>query len=94
MYKFLSVLVFFCFQLSSTPTYAVEPLSCRMQVLLHMTYATSRDSGRSRRESYDVINSGGDLTQSEIKLILDNIYIKYKDKSPEEIGNIIHRRCK
>lgn len=72
---------------------AIEPLSCRMQTMLHMFAAERRNQGSSREETIKVLKSGDELTDSEIKYIIHNVYEKHKNKTAKEIGGIIMRKC-
>ena len=72
---------------------AIEPLSCRMQIMLHMFTAERRDQGATREDTIKVLRSGDELTNSEIKYIISNVYDRYKNKTGKEIGNIIMNKC-
>ena len=88
------IFIFFIVPLFSSQAIAVEPLSCRMQILLHITSAISRDQGTSREATTKALRKDGELTQGEIKEIVTNVYIKYKNKSADEIGTIVGEKCK
>lgn len=88
------ICIFFTIPLLSSHAIAIEPLSCRIQILLHVTSAIRRDQGTSKDSTTKTLRKDGELTQTEINEIITNVYIKYKNKSAEEIGTIIGGKCK
>ena len=72
---------------------AQQPLSCRMQVMIHMVEAKLRDAGHSKESAIKRAKEAGELTDKEIKEITNNVWVKYKNKTPNEIGDIIYKKC-
>ena len=88
------ILIVFCgFIVVGNSANAIEPLSCRMQIMLHMVTAERRDQGVTMEGAVKVLRTGDELTSSEIKYIIDNVYNRYKKKTANEIGNIIMNKC-
>lgn len=77
----------------SKNAYAVKPLSCQMFTLIAVTTANLRDQGRSKEEVRAILNKGGDLTKKEINTFLDMAFVKFKNRSPDEIENIVVAAC-
>ena len=77
----------------SKSSYAIQPLSCQMFTLLSVTTAMLRDQGKSKEEVRAVLNQGGDLTKKEINTILDLVFVKFKNRSPNEIERISVSAC-
>lgn len=69
------------------------PLSCKMQMLLTGMTAMRRDQGISRRDATIANTPDTDLTRQEIKAILDRVYVKGKNQTPDEIKDDVYRRC-
>lgn len=72
---------------------AQQPLSCKMQVMLHMVEAELRDAGHSKESAIKRSKETGELTDKEIKEITNNVWVKYKNRTPKEIGEIIYKKC-
>jgi hypothetical protein len=94
MMKNITFIVGLALLTSANTAVALEPLSCRMQVMLHMMSAMRRDQGATKQDSIKTLKTGGELTSSEIREITNNVYDKYKNRTSEEIGNIIASKCK
>ena len=69
------------------------PLSCKMQMMLTGMTATQRDRGVSRIDATVGNTPDSDLTKEEIKWILDRVYVKGKNRTPDQIANDVYRRC-
>lgn len=69
------------------------PLSCKMQMLLTGLTAMQRDQGTSRKDAKIATNPDTDLTKQEIKMILDRVYVKGKNQTPDQIKDNVYRRC-
>lgn len=69
------------------------PLSCNMQMLLNGMTAMQRDQGVSRKDAKIANTPDTDLTKQEIKTVLDRIYVKGKNQTPDQIKNDVYRRC-
>lgn len=69
------------------------PLSCKVQMLLTGTTAMLRDQGISRKDAPIANDPNTDLTKQEIKIILDRVYVKGKNQTPDQIKNEVYKRC-
>ena len=77
----------------ANPIRAQTPLSCDMQMLLHGVAAIARDQGKSREEITKALQAGGDVTGSEIRLIIKNVFVNGKNMTPDEIKEGIYANC-
>ena len=73
---------------------APPPLSCEMEALLNGTTAMHRDAGASRNANALNKNPDGELTNREIKEILDRVYIHQKNRTPDQIKDAVYENCK
>lgn len=64
-----------------------------MQMLLTGLTAMRRDQGVSRRDAKIANTPDTDLTKQEIKTILDRVYVKGKNQTPDQIEDDVYRRC-
>ena len=71
-----------------------SPLSCQMQSMLAGLTATARDQGKSPAQVRTTLQKGGDLTNSEIKALIDIAYVHMKKSSPQEISQAVLMVCK
>ena len=62
------------------------PLSCQMQSMLAGLTATARDQGKLPAQVRATLQKGGDLTNSEIKALIDIAFVHMKKSSPQEIS--------
>lgn len=69
------------------------PLSCNMQMLLTGITAMQRDQGVSRKDAKIANTQDTDLTNKEIKTILDRVYVKGKNQTPDQIKDDVYRKC-
>lgn len=72
---------------------AQAPLSCKMQMLLNGMAALERDRGISRQRNTIDNTSDTDLTKHEIKTILDRVYVKGHNQTPDQIKDDVYKRC-
>ena len=70
------------------------PLSCQMQSTLTGLVATARDQGKSPAQIRKTLQKGGDLTNSEIKALIDIVFVHMKNSSPQEISQAVLMVCK
>lgn len=68
-------------------------LSCKMQMLLTGLTAMQRDQGTSRKDAKIANTPDTDLTKQEIKTILDRVYVKGKNQTPDQIKDDVYKRC-
>jgi hypothetical protein len=73
---------------------APPPLSCEIEALLNGTTAMHRDAGASRIANALNKNPDGELTNREIKEILDRVYIHQKNRTPDQIKDAVYGNCK
>lgn len=71
-----------------------EPLSCQMQSMLAGLTAIARDQGKSPTQVRTALQKGGDLTNSEIKALIDIAFIHMKKSSAQEISQAVLMVCK
>ena len=71
----------------------VAPLSCGMQMMLTGMTALHRDKGVPREGAPIVTSKTGELTQKEIKTILDRVYVSGKNQTPDQIKDDVYKRC-
>ena len=71
-----------------------EPLSCQMQSMLAGLSASARDQGKSPAQIRTTLQKGGDLTNSEIKALIDIAFVHMKKSSPQEISQAVLMVCK
>lgn len=69
------------------------PLSCRMQKLLVASSAMRRDGGATKSNVKATLASGGDLTQAELKAVVDLVYGELKRMPAEAAGEVAFERC-
>lgn len=72
---------------------AQAPLSCKMQMLLNGMAALERDRGISRERNTIDNTPDTDLTKREIKTILDRVYVKGQNQTPDQITDDVYKRC-
>lgn len=77
----------------SSSSYAVAPLSCNMMTMLTVTSAGLRDQGRSKEEVRRILSQDDELTKKEINTILEIVFVKFKNKSPQQIESIFRAAC-
>ena len=75
------------------PGQAQKPLSCEMQMMLNGLTAWERDQGVSRTQGVVARNTDGELTQQEIKQILDRVYVHQRSRTPDQIKDEVYRKC-
>ncbi len=70
------------------------PLSCEMQSMLAGLAATARDQGKTPAQVQAALKKSGDLTNSEIKALIDIAFVHMKKSSPQEISQAVTMVCK
>ena len=70
------------------------PLSCQMQSMLANVTAIARDQGKSPSQVRATLQKSGDLTNSEIKALIDIAFVHMKNSSPQEISQAVLLVCK
>jgi hypothetical protein len=69
------------------------PLDCKMQAQHSVAAAMQRDRGTAREATSVAKNRSRKLTESEIKTILDRVYISMKSETPKQIGAAVYSEC-
>jgi len=80
--------------LCSTSVLAQKPLSCEMQMMLTAGTAMERDMGKPREKTVVGLNADRELTNREIKKILDRVYVQGKYETIDQIKDDVYRQCK
>ena len=70
------------------------PLSCQMQSMLAGVTAAARDQGKSPQQIKKTLQKDGELTNSEIKALIDIAFVHMKNSSPKEISQAVMLVCK
>jgi len=78
----------------SIGSFASQPLSCQVLMLLTGFTAVERDNGISRTNTAVAKNKEKELTKKEIKFILDAVYIVGKNQTPDQIKNQVYEVCR
>ena len=88
--------LFACLALSSVSigSFASQPLSCEVLMLLTGFTAVERDNGISRTNTAVAKNKEKELTKKEIKFILDAVYIVGENQTPDQIKNQMYGVCR
>ena len=73
---------------------SAAPLSCQMQSMLVFAAAVARDQGKSQAQVKTALKKDGELTNSEVKAVLDIVFVHLKNSQPAAISQIVQTMCK
>lgn len=80
--------------MGAAQTSSAAPLSCEMQQLLTYTAALGRDKGWPPSKTREALKKGDELTNAEVKSVIDIVYVHMKNSTPKEIAQAVALVCK